>query len=134
LHIGNFSAVILDIHISEDKQMAEEQKTTAPEAPKAPQAEAKKEDNLAQHVNLDEINLEAIYDVPLRISAVLGKASLRIHELMRMSRGSVIELDRKVGDAVDIYINDRIVARGEIVLIDNKIGITLTELVKFQGV
>lgn len=78
----------------------------------------------------DEVNLRAVYDVPLQISAVLGRARMKVNQIVKLSRGSVIELDRKVGDAVDVFVNDRIVAKGEIVLVDNKIAITLTELVK----
>jgi flagellar motor switch protein FliN/FliY len=78
----------------------------------------------------DEVNLEAVYDVPLQISAVLGKASLKVNQLVKLSRGSVVELDRKIGEPVDVFVNDRLVAKGEIVLVDGKIGITLTELVK----
>jgi flagellar motor switch protein FliN/FliY len=80
--------------------------------------------------NSEEVNLRAVYDVPLQISAVLGRAKMKINQIVKLSRGSVIELDRKVGDSVDIFVNDRIVAKGEIVLVDNKIAVTLTELVK----
>lgn len=80
-----------------------------------------------------DVDLKAVYDVPLSISAVLGRSKMNVNQLVKLTRGSVIELDRKVGEAVDVFINDRLVAKGEIVLIDNKIGITLTELVKKEG-
>lgn len=86
----------------------------------------------AENMNMDDIkdvDLQVVYDVPLSVSAVLGRASMKVNQLVRLSRGSVIELDKKVGDPVDIFVNDRLVAKGEIVLVDNKIGITLTELV-----
>lgn len=79
--------------------------------------------------DLKDVDLQVVYDVPLNVSAVLGRASMKVNQLVRLSRGSVIELDKKVGDPVDIFVNDRLVAKGEIVLVDNKIGITLTELV-----
>ncbi len=82
----------------------------------------------------EDINLEVVYDIPLQISAVLGKASMRISQLVKLARGSVIELDKKVGDAVDVFVNDRLVAKGEVVLVDGKIGITITEIVKKDGV
>ena len=85
-----------------------------------------------ENLNMDEqkdVDLQVVYDVPLSVSAVLGRASMKVNQLVRLSRGSVIELDKKVGDPVDIFVNDRLVAKGEIVLVDNKIGITLTELV-----
>lgn len=78
----------------------------------------------------EEVSLEVVYDVPLQISAVLGKATMKISQLVRLSRGSIVELDKKVGDAVDVFVNDRIVAKGEIVLVDSKIGITITEIIK----
>jgi flagellar motor switch protein FliN/FliY len=84
----------------------------------------------AMNQTTNDVNLQVVYDIPLQISAVLGKAEMKVNQLVKLSRGAVIELDRKVGDAVDIYVNDRLVAKGEIVLVDNKIGITLTELIQ----
>ncbi len=75
-------------------------------------------------------DLEAIFDVPVRVSAVLGRARMGVSELMRLDAGRLVELDRKVGEAVDIYVNDRLVARGEVVLVEDKLGITMTEIVK----
>lgn len=75
-------------------------------------------------------DLEAVFDVPVRISVILGRARIPIASLMKMDVGSVVELDRQVGEAVDIYVNDRLVARGEIVLVENRLGVTMTEIVK----
>ena len=75
-------------------------------------------------------DLEAVFDVPVRISVILGRARIPVASLMRMDIGSVVELDRQVGEAVDIYVNDRLVARGEIVLVENRLGVTMTEIVK----
>ncbi len=86
-----------------------------------------------QNTGNAEADIQAVYDVPLQVSAVLGRASMKVNQLVKLSRGSVVELDRKVGEAVDVFINDRLVAKGEIVLVDNKIGITITELVKKEG-
>lgn len=77
-----------------------------------------------------EAGLEAVYDIPVRVSAVLGETTMQIHQLLKLGRGAVVPLDRKVGEAVDIYVNDRLVARGEVVIIDDKLGITMTEIVK----
>ncbi len=74
-------------------------------------------------------HLQAIYNVPVKVSAVLGRASMPVSQLLKLGRGAVIELDRKVGDAVDIYVNDRLVARGEVVVVDQHLGITMTEIV-----
>lgn len=77
-------------------------------------------------------DLEAVFDVPVRISVVLGRTRMPVSDLLRMDVGTVIELDRQVGEAVEIYINDRLVARGEIVLVENRLGVTMTEIVKPQ--
>ena len=57
-------------------------------------------------------DLEAVYDIPVQVSAVLGKATMQVSQLLKLSRGAVVELDRKVGEAIDIYVNNRLVARG----------------------
>jgi flagellar motor switch protein FliN/FliY len=55
---------------------------------------------------------------------------MEVASLLRLSRGSVIELDRKVGEAIDIYVNNRLVARGEVVVVDERLGVTMTEIIK----
>ncbi len=75
-------------------------------------------------------DLEAVFDVPVRISVVLGRARIPVAELLDMDVGTVVELDRQVGEAVDIYVNDRLVARGEIVLVEHRLGVTMTEIIK----
>jgi flagellar motor switch protein FliN/FliY len=75
-------------------------------------------------------DLEAVFDVPVQISAVLGRARMDIGELLKLGPGTVLELDRKVGEAIDIYVNNRLVARGEVVLVEEKLGVTMTEIIK----
>ncbi len=75
-------------------------------------------------------DLEAVYDVPVQVSAVLGKATIQVSQLLKLGRGAVVELDRKVGEAIDIYINDRLVARGEVVVVEDRLGVTMTEIIK----
>lgn len=75
-------------------------------------------------------DLEAVYDVPVQVSAVLGKATMEVSQLLKLGRGAVVELDRKVGEAIDIYVNNRLVARGEVVIVDDRLGVTMTEIVK----
>src|SRR5207253_10734280 len=76
--------------------------------------------------------LEAVYDVPVQISAVLGRATMQVSQLLKLGRGAVVELDRKVGEAIDIYVNNRLVARGEVVVVDERLGVTMTEIVKID--
>ena len=75
-------------------------------------------------------DLEAVYDIPVQVSAVLGKATMQVAQLLKLGRGAVVELDRKVGEAIDIYVNDRLVARGEVVVVEDRLGVTMTEIIK----
>jgi flagellar motor switch protein FliN/FliY len=75
-------------------------------------------------------DLAPVFDVPVQISAVIGKTTLSVAELLKLSQGSVLELDRKVGEAIDIYVNNRLVARGEVVVVDERLGVTMTEIIK----
>ena len=76
--------------------------------------------------------LTAVYDVPVQLSAVLGKTSMPVSQLLRLGRGAVVELDRKVGEPVEIFVNNRLVARGEIMIVDDHLGITMTEIIKSE--
>ncbi|WP_411288080.1 flagellar motor switch protein FliN [Phenylobacterium sp.] len=93
----------------------------APE--EGPLAETRDEDKTAG-------DLASVFDVPVNISAVLGRASLSVAQLLQLGQGSVLELDRKVGEAIDIYVNNRLVARGEVVIVDERLGVTMTEIIK----
>ena len=86
----------------------------------------------ASHESPQQINkeLEAIYDIPVQISAVLGKTTMQVNQLLKLGRGAVVELDRRVGEAIDIYVNNRLVARGEVVVVDDRLGVTMTEIIK----
>jgi flagellar motor switch protein FliN len=76
--------------------------------------------------------LEAVYDIPVQVSAVLGKATMQVSQLLKLGRGAVVELDRKVGEAIDIYVNNRLVARGEVVIVEDRLGVTMTEIIKMD--
>jgi flagellar motor switch protein FliN/FliY len=93
------------------------------------------------HVVLEEVeprpttevrkkDIDAIYDIPVQISAVLGKSTMQVSQLLKLGRGAVVELDRKVGEAIDIYVNNRLVARGEVIVVEDRLGVTMTEIVK----
>lgn len=77
-----------------------------------------------------EIGLEAVHEVPVKVQAILGRSRLPIGELLRLKVGAVMELDRRVGEPVDVFVNDRLIARGEVVMIDNSLGVTLTEITR----
>jgi flagellar motor switch protein FliN/FliY len=84
-------------------------------------------DSVAKHSAQD---LEAVFDVPVTVSAILGKSAMEVSQLLKLGKGTVVELDRKVGEAIDIYVNDRLVARGEVVLVEDRLGVTMTEIIK----
>ena len=93
--------------------------------------------NMVQQPSPDTVtrgaaDLEAVFDVPVQVSAVLGRARMEIGDLLKLGPGAVLELDRKVGEAIDIYVNNRLVARGEVVLVEDKLGVTMTEVIKAE--
>jgi flagellar motor switch protein FliN/FliY len=75
-------------------------------------------------------DLEAVFDVPVHVSAVLGRTRMDIGDLLKLGPGTVLELDRKVGESIDIFVNNRLVARGEVVLVEERLGVTMTEIIK----
>ncbi|PIZ32573.1 MAG: flagellar motor switch protein FliN [Alphaproteobacteria bacterium CG_4_10_14_0_8_um_filter_37_21] len=78
----------------------------------------------------DVNDLQAVYDVPVQVSAVLGRASMPVNQLLKLGRGAVIELDKRVGESIEIMVNNKLVAKGEVVVVDNHLGVTMTEIVK----
>ena len=74
--------------------------------------------------------MEPVFDIPVVVSAVLGKVNIPIGQLLKMSTGAVLELDKKVGDSIDIYVNDRLIAKGELVAQGDHLGVTLTEILR----
>ena len=95
-------------------------------------ASPSKGDGPEAYIERTAADLEAVFDVPVRISVVLGRTKMPVSDLLRLDTGTVIELDRQVGEAVEIFVNDRRVARGEIVLVDGRLGVTMTEIIKPQ--
>ena len=75
-------------------------------------------------------DLEAVFEVPVNISAVLGRTHMDVSDLLKLKAGNVVELDRKIGEAIDIYVNNRLVARGEVVMVEDRLGVTMTEIIK----
>ncbi len=75
-------------------------------------------------------DLEAVYNVPMTVQVVLGRAKMPIKDLLKLGRGAVVDLDRKVGEPVDIYVNNRLIARGEVVIQEDHLGVTMTEIIK----
>lgn len=107
------------------------------ETPKeATDADEPKEDGgaaFSEMENEDEVNLQTVADIPVQISVVLGRTKMRVDQLLKLGRGSVIELERKVGEPIDIFVNNRMVARGEVVVVEDRVGVTMTEIIKKEG-
>ncbi|MEP2942874.1 MAG: flagellar motor switch protein FliN [Hyphomicrobiales bacterium] len=85
------------------------------------------DDNITE--TKDPADLQTIFDAPVKVSAVLGRTKLKVSDLISMGRGTILELDRKVGESIDIFVNNRLIARGEVVLVDNQLGVTMTEII-----
>jgi flagellar motor switch protein FliN/FliY len=86
----------------------------------------------AEQDNRDKIaaDLKPVFDVPVSVQAVIGRTTIEVAKLLELAPGSVLELDRRVGEAIDIYVNSRLVARGEVVVVDDRLGVTMTEIIK----
>lgn len=78
-------------------------------------------------------SLAALQNIPVKVEAILGKVKMPIAELVDLGHGSVVDLDRRIGDPVDILVNDRLIARGEVVLVEEQLGVTVTEIVRQEG-
>ena len=89
-------------------------------------------ENTNTKATLKSESLDAVYDVPVQISAVLGRATMPVNQLLKLGRGAVVELDKRVGESIDIFVNNKLVARGEVVAVEDRLGITMTEIVKAE--
>lgn len=76
-----------------------------------------------------DINLEVVLDVPVTLSMEVGRAKLPIRSLLQLNQGSVVELDRAAGEALDVYVNGTLIAHGEVVVVNEKFGIRLTDVI-----
>lgn len=84
----------------------------------------------ARHQRTDEgRSLDFLYDVPLQVSVEVGRSRILLRDLLRMGEGYVIELDKMAGEPLDLYVNSRLIARGEAVMVGEKFGIRLTEVI-----
>lgn len=135
----NLEELDADAVPSEPQEEAPQQSAPPPEpAPPPPPDDDDPDEDFDESELDDELSgnrardLEAVYDIPVEVSAVLGKSTMRVSQLLKLGRGAVVELDRKVGEAIDIYVNNRLVARGEVVVVEDRLGVTMTEIVKTE--
>ena len=111
--------------MSSDLNLPDLAKGGAPAVSQQPQRPAGADDG-------DKIaaDLKPVFDVPVSVQAVIGRTTIEVAKLLDLAPGSVLELDRRVGEAIDIYVNSRLVARGEVVVVDDRLGVTMTEIIK----
>ena len=77
----------------------------------------------------NKINSDVLQNIPVTISVEVGRASLKIRDLMRLTQGSVVELDRLAGEPLDLLVNNTLVAQGEVVLVNERYGVRLTSVI-----
>lgn len=77
----------------------------------------------------EKYDLDLILDIPLEVRVELGKVKMLVNDLLQLGQGSILELDRQVGDQLEIYVNEKLIAKGEVVVVDEKFGIRVTDIV-----
>ncbi|WP_439859047.1 flagellar motor switch protein FliN [Pseudomonas sp. MBLB4136] len=102
---------------------------SAPAAPRAPMEEFGSGPKNNQPVSLDGPNLDVILDIPVSISMEVGNTDITIRNLLQLNQGSVIELDRLAGEPLDVLVNGTLIAHGEVVVVNEKFGIRLTDVI-----
>lgn len=93
-----------------------------------PRAHGLDPDKLAQSNQKEPVNLSVLLDISLQVTVELGRARMTIDSLLRLSQGSVVELNRVAGEPLDIYVNDKLMARGEAVVVKEKFGVRITDV------
>ncbi|MDA3917913.1 MAG: flagellar motor switch protein FliN [Deltaproteobacteria bacterium] len=76
-----------------------------------------------------EMNLDFILDIPLELSVELGKTRMLVNDLLQLGQGSIIELNKLAGESLEVYINHKLIARGEVVVVNEKFGVRLTDVI-----
>ncbi|MDP6959471.1 MAG: flagellar motor switch protein FliN, partial [Planctomycetota bacterium] len=99
-----------------------------PEVPELPQASPVFE-SFAPNTGQGSASIEMLRDVNLQVKVVLGRSQMFVNEVLRFSPGSVVELDKLTGDPLDVFVNDRLVARGEVLVINENFAIRITEVI-----
>ncbi|WP_298190677.1 flagellar motor switch protein FliN [uncultured Pseudomonas sp.] len=102
---------------------------SAPAVPRAPMEEFGSAPKMNLPVNLDGPNLDVILDIPVSISMEVGNTDITIRNLLQLNQGSVIELDRLAGEPLDVLVNGTLIAHGEVVVVNEKFGIRLTDVI-----
>ncbi len=102
---------------------------SAPAAPRAPMEEFNSAPKVNLPVNMEGPNLDVILDIPVSISMEVGSTDISIRNLLQLNQGSVVELDRLAGEPLDVLVNGTLIAHGEVVVVNEKFGIRLTDVI-----
>jgi flagellar motor switch protein FliN/FliY len=102
---------------------------SAPAVPRAPMEEFHAAPKINLPVNMDGPNLDVILDIPVSISMEVGSTDITIRNLLQLNQGSVVELDRLAGEPLDVLVNGTLIAHGEVVVVNEKFGIRLTDVI-----
>lgn len=86
----------------------------------------------SSEISADELNLDVILDVPVTLSMEIGRTQINIRNLLQLNQGSVVELDRFAGEPLDVLVNGTLIAHGEVVVINDKFGIRLTDVISLS--
>ncbi len=111
--------------LERQKQMIQDQ-AKAQARPAAPESNGSKP---SPRPGLELPNLQFILDIPLQVTVELGRKRLLVHDLLQLSQGSVIELTKQIGEPFEVLINQKLIARGEIVVINDKFGVRITDII-----
>lgn len=122
---------------AEEKQAQEKIEEKPPAAPQA-QPQAQKRDVVVRPASFGSVknesngqigNMEMVLDIPLSVSVELGRARMMVKDLLQLSQGAVVELEKLAGEPMEILVNGRLIARGEAVVVNEKFGVKLTDIV-----
>lgn len=103
------------------------------EQPAHPKAESPVEKFAAKPRAPIPSNIDLLMDVSMRVTVELGRTRMQLAQILELQHGSVVELDRLAGDPVDVFVNDCLVARGEVVIVDDKFGVRITEMISSKN-
>lgn len=92
-------------------------------------AEGKKAASSSGPLSNSDRNLNLILDIPLKVTVELGRTKMPVSELLNLTQGSVIELSKLAGEPMEVYVNDKLIARGEAVVVNEKFGVRLTDII-----
>lgn len=115
--------------MADDKSSAAAAIETELQAAPAPEATAEKPDKMSGIPDTSHRNLSLILDIPLRVAVELGRTKMVVNDLLNLGQGSVIELSKLAGEPMEVLVNDKLVARGEAVVVNEKFGVRLTDII-----